>query len=263
MRVLGKYLYLKKHCHCERSGAKCGLSAPFYLFQSGQVGNLLPLANSTRLLRRKLLVITNISIVGMIFTSLLFSQSKYPADSVLTSPNASILEKAAIRPIAAWQRISHNTDLLNCQFYPSCSQYGAIAIKENGILKGLPMAADRIVRCNPSAFSNHIHMHGKFHKKDYRLVDYTQPDFESSNSKSPVLAGILSALLPGAGRVYAGKWFDGFMGFVMVFLTATSAYESSKRDNMFNKVFSYSMAGIFYTGEIYGAYRSAKYYQRQ
>jgi len=173
------------------------------------------------------------------------------------------IEKAAIRPIAAWQRISHNTDLLNCQFYPSCSQYGAIAIKENGILKGLPMAADRIVRCNPSAFSNHIHMHGKFHKKDYRLVDYTQPDFESSNSKSPVLAGILSALLPGAGRVYAGKWFDGFMGFVMVFLTATSAYESSKRDNMFNKVFSYSMAGIFYTGEIYGAYRSAKYYQRQ
>ncbi|MCH7764469.1 MAG: membrane protein insertion efficiency factor YidD [Candidatus Marinimicrobia bacterium] len=172
------------------------------------------------------------------------------------------MEKTAILPIAAWQRISHNTNLLNCQFYPSCSQYGAMAIKENGILKGLPMTADRIVRCNPSAFFNHIHINGKFHQPDNRLVDHLQPDREISNSKSPVLAGLFSALLPGAGRVYAGKWFDGLMGFIMVYLTAASAIESSKRGNMFNKVFSYSIAGVFYTGEIYGAYRSAKYYQQ-
>ncbi len=201
--------------------------------------------------------------VGVIFTSLLFAQSKYPADSVLISPNASILEKTAILPIAAWQRISHNTNLLNCQFYPSCSQYGAMAIKENGILKGLPMTADRIVRCNPSAYYNHIQLRGVFHEHDFRLVDHLQPDREISNSKSPVLAGLLSALLPGAGRIYSGKWFDGLMGFLMVYLTAASAMESSKRNNMFNKVFSYYMAGVFYTGEIYGAYRSAKYYQHQ
>ncbi len=249
MRVLCKYLNLKKHCHCERSRAKCG--------------NLLPLANPRRSLRRKLLVMTNIYILGMIFTSLLFAQSKYPADSALTSPNASIFEKTAILPIAVWQRISHNTKFLNCQFYPSCSQYGAIAIKENGVLKGLPMTADRIIRCNPSAYFNHIHIRGEFHKGDYRLVDHPQSEREISYTKSPVLAGLLSAFIPGAGRVYAGRWFDGLMGFFMVYLTATSAYESSKRENSLSKIFTYSLAGIFYTGEIYGAYRSAKYYQRQ
>ena len=198
-----------------------------------------------------------------IFTSLLFAQSKYPADSVLTSPNASIIEKTAILPIAAWQRISHNTNLLNCQYYPSCSQYGAMAIKENGILKGLPMTADRIVRCNPSAFFNHVHINGKFHQPDNRLVDYPRSRNNISNEKSPLLAGVLSTIIPGAGRIYACKWFDGLMGFFIVYLTAASAIESSKRDNAFNKVFSYSIAGVFYTGEIYGAYRSAKYYQHQ
>ena len=194
--------------------------------------------------------------------SIILAQSKYPADSVLTSPNATIIEKAAILPIAGWQRLSHNTRLLDCQFYPSCSQYGAIAIKEKGILKGIPMTADRIVRCNPSAFFNHLHMRGGFHDTDGRLIDHPTSHLIASKNKSPIVAGILS-IFPGAGRVYAGRWFDGFMGFVMVYFTASSAIDASKRDNYFVKSFAYSMAAIFYTGEIYGAYRSAKYYQPQ
>jgi len=194
--------------------------------------------------------------------SIILAQSKYPADSVLTSPNATIIEKAAILPIAGWQRLSHNTRLLDCQFYPSCSQYGAIAIKEKGILKGIPMTADRIVRCNPSAFFNHLHMRGVFHNADGRLIDHPTSHLIASKNKSPIVAGILS-IFPGAGRVYAGRWFDGFMGFVMVYFTASSAIDASKRDNYFVKSFAYSMAAIFYTGEIYGAYRSAKYYQPQ
>ncbi len=198
----------------------------------------------------------------LLITSIILAQSKYPADSILTSPNATIIEKAAILPIAVWQRLSHNTRLLDCQFYPSCSQYGAIAIKENGILKGIPMTADRIVRCNPSAFFNHLHMRGGFHDADGRLIDHPTSHLIASKNKSPIVAGILS-IFPGAGRVYAGRWFDGFMGFVMVYFTASSAIDASKRDNYFGKSFAYLMAVIFYTGEIYGAYRSAKYYQPQ
>ena len=198
-----------------------------------------------------------------LITSLLFAQSKYPADSVLTSSNSTLIEKILILPIAGWQRLSHNTSLLDCQFYPSCSQYGAIAIKENGILKGIPMTADRIVRCNPSAFFNHLHMRGGFHDADGRLIDHPTSHLIASKKKSPIVAGILSAIVPGAGRVYAGRWFDGFMGFVMVYFTASSAIDASKRDNYFGESFAYSMAVIFYTGEIYGAYRSAKYYQPQ
>ena len=71
----------------------------------------------------------------LLITSLLFAQSKYPADTVFTSKESSIIEKIVVLPIAGWQRISHNADFLNCQFYPSCSQYGAIALKENRFVK--------------------------------------------------------------------------------------------------------------------------------
>jgi len=36
-----------------------------------------------------------------------------------------------------------------CRFYPSCSHYGYQAIYKYGIFKGMPMAAWRVLRCNP------------------------------------------------------------------------------------------------------------------
>jgi uncharacterized protein len=36
-----------------------------------------------------------------------------------------------------------------CRFYPSCSHYGYQAIYKYGALKGLWMAAWRVLRCNP------------------------------------------------------------------------------------------------------------------
>jgi putative membrane protein insertion efficiency factor len=36
-----------------------------------------------------------------------------------------------------------------CRFYPSCSHYGYQAIYKYGIMKGMPMAAWRVLRCNP------------------------------------------------------------------------------------------------------------------
>ena len=37
----------------------------------------------------------------------------------------------------------------SCRFYPSCSHYGYQAIYKYGALKGIFMAAWRILRCNP------------------------------------------------------------------------------------------------------------------
>ncbi len=36
-----------------------------------------------------------------------------------------------------------------CRFYPTCSEYTAIAISKHGLLKGCLMGAFRILRCNP------------------------------------------------------------------------------------------------------------------
>lgn len=36
----------------------------------------------------------------------------------------------------------------NCMFNPSCSEFGVQMIKQYGVLKGVPLAADRLMRCN-------------------------------------------------------------------------------------------------------------------
>lgn len=36
-----------------------------------------------------------------------------------------------------------------CRFYPSCSQYALEAIQKHGALRGLVLAARRLVRCHP------------------------------------------------------------------------------------------------------------------
>ncbi|MBW1771627.1 MAG: membrane protein insertion efficiency factor YidD [Deltaproteobacteria bacterium] len=36
-----------------------------------------------------------------------------------------------------------------CRFYPSCSAYARLAIKEYGILKGGILAINRLLKCHP------------------------------------------------------------------------------------------------------------------
>ena len=92
---------------------------------------------------KKILVLTLITFLS--------AEAKYPADSLLMSENTTFLQKLFIYPIAQWQRISYNSNAFNCQFYPSCSNYCSIAIKEKGAVIGSIIGMDRITRCNPSA----------------------------------------------------------------------------------------------------------------
>ena len=199
----------------------------------------------------------------ILITGLAYTQKNYPADTVLASPQASIFEKSAILPISGWQRISYNSELLACQFYPSCSNYGALAIRDYGPIIGLAITADRIVRCNPFALNYHYEMHGEFHYPDYRLVDSVQvnrPIYVSN--KSPLLAAGLSTIIPGTGRIYAGRFLDGLMGLWMVLLPGTAAYGSFQDSQSMKGNFFAGITLIFWIGEIYGAYRTAKYYHR-
>ena len=198
----------------------------------------------------------------ILITGLGYAQQNYPADTVLVSPQANILEKLAILPIVAWQRVSYNSELLACQFYPSCSNYGALAVSNYGPIIGTAITADRIVRCNPFALNYHYEMHGEFHYPDYRLVDsleFSQTRYLSN--KSPIFAASLSTILPVTGRMYAGRFLDGLMGLWMVLLPGTAAYGSLQQGQSMKGNFFTGITLIFWLGEIYGAYRTAKYYQ--
>nr|WP_233565839.1 membrane protein insertion efficiency factor YidD [Cellulomonas sp. PhB143] len=36
-----------------------------------------------------------------------------------------------------------------CKYYPSCSQYAVVALRQHGVLTGGRLAAWRLLRCNP------------------------------------------------------------------------------------------------------------------
>tara|TARA_B100001121_G_scaffold209010_1_gene182894 strand:- start:483 stop:1091 length:609 start_codon:yes stop_codon:yes gene_type:complete len=189
-----------------------------------------------------------------LFISIIFAQ--YPADTLLILPSTSKIERILISPISKWQRISYGSPEMNCQFFPSCSQYGAIAINEKGPILGLFATSDRIIRCNPSAMKNHSAIGGSFYQ-DGRMIDMLKPE-NINNEKSPVIAGILS-IVPGLGRIYSKKYFDGLFGFLMTSIAYQSAIRSTNNNSIFAPLFV-STAIIVHGGEIYGSYRTAKYH---
>lgn len=78
--------------------------------------------------------------------------------------------------------------------------------------------------------------------------------------KSPLRAGLYSALLPGAGKVYAGSWKDGLLSLLFVGANTYSAYRGFRQTGI-NSVYGWvftSLATGFYIGNIYGAATLAK-----
>jgi uncharacterized protein len=54
-----------------------------------------------------------------------------------------------VLPIRAYQRLVSPALGQRCKYYPSCSEYAVQAIGTFGILRGLVLAAWRLLRCNP------------------------------------------------------------------------------------------------------------------
>ena len=184
---------------------------------------------------------------------------QYPADSLFNDTNNNFLQKIFLYPITKWQRISYNSDAIGCQYSPNCSLYGAQAIHSKGAILGSMVTYDRIVRCNESAQFHHNKM-GGFYSLDNRLVDPVN-HYPNANKKSPLLAATLSAIIPGSGRVYGGRLImDGIYGLLLSSFTIQIAQKSIKNDSALSP-FYIGIALIAYGGEIYGAYRTANYYQ--
>jgi uncharacterized protein len=59
------------------------------------------------------------------------------------------IRSLAVAPIRAYQRLFAPALGNRCKYHPSCSEYAAQAIGRFGILRGLVLAAWRLLRCNP------------------------------------------------------------------------------------------------------------------
>jgi putative membrane protein insertion efficiency factor len=54
-----------------------------------------------------------------------------------------------VAPIRAYQRWISPAFAPRCRYYPTCSAYAVEAIRELGPIRGLILAAWRLLRCNP------------------------------------------------------------------------------------------------------------------
>lgn len=73
--------------------------------------------------------------------------------------------------------------------------------------------------------------------------------------RSPWVAGALSAVVPGLGRVYIGRWKDGLMSAILVGLPAGFAANGFS-DNGVKSVRGWllgTMASVLYVGNVYGS----------
>ena len=83
-------------------------------------------------------------------------------------------------------------------------------------------------------------------------------------TRSPFLAGALSTIVPGAGRLYTDRIGDALSSLVTVGLTGWQAYDGFRRDGLSSvKGWTFgTLSTIFYVGNIYGSVISARVYNR-
>jgi hypothetical protein len=67
----------------------------------------------------------------------------------LRSAAAGIPSRLAIAAIGVYQRALSPLLGSHCRFVPSCSEYAVLAIGEWGAVRGITLAAWRILRCHP------------------------------------------------------------------------------------------------------------------
>jgi putative membrane protein insertion efficiency factor len=62
---------------------------------------------------------------------------------------ASALRSVVTSPVRLYQRAISPGLPARCKYYPSCSEYAVQAVRSYGVVRGIVLAAWRLLRCNP------------------------------------------------------------------------------------------------------------------
>ncbi|MDT8401419.1 MAG: hypothetical protein RQ743_06970 [Bacteroidales bacterium] len=92
----------------------------------------------------------------------------------------------------------------------------------------------------------------------YRLTG----NFEDEKYKSPALAVIMSAVIPGSGKAYSQRWGDAVVSFLFVGSNAYASYRafSKKGVKSVNGWIFGTLAFSFYSANLWGSAKAAKSY---
>lgn len=100
--------------------------------------------------------------------------------------------------------------------------------------------------------------------EERRLNEYYNRISEQP-SRSPFVAGVMSAAVPGLGRIYAGKTAEGISSFLYVGALLATSWDLYNRLGGNNPFFiiSASLSGVFYIGNIWGSAVAVNRVQRE
>lgn len=87
-------------------------------------------------------------------------------------------------------------------------------------------------------------------------------DGHNLSQRSPFVAAILSAIVPGLGQGYSGRWGDGLYSLLVVGGSGGLAYYYHDQGEALKSSISAVVGLIFWAGNIYGAHRAAQDYNR-
>ena len=103
----------------------------------------------------------------------------------------------------------------------------------------------------------------KFVKDSLLLAQYLRLNHRSLSTKSPIVAGVLSSVVPGLGKVYHGRVIDGVYGCVFTIGAGLASYYSEQEGRIYFSAITRMMTLGFYAGTIYGSYTGVEKYNDQ
>lgn len=88
---------------------------------------------------------------------------------------------------------------------------------------------------------------------DSVVTPYYDPGY-----RSPTVAALLSAVIPGSGKIYTGYFGDGITSLLVTGLLGFLSYDNFQQENTFRGWLFGGLTAFFYAGNIYGSAVSAK-----
>ncbi len=99
--------------------------------------------------------------------------------------------------------------------------------------------------------------------KNPKIIQKTLDEFDEIPSKSPVLAGAMSTILPGSGYAYSGEIKEGLAAFLVNGLLGWGIYSLFANNNTGSGILTSMVSLPFYLGNIVGSINSAQLYNNK
>ena len=95
-----------------------------------------------------------------------------------------------------------------------------------------------------------------------KIINYNLTG-KSLKSKSPFISGFMSSVIPGSGRIYCNRFWEGIQSLVVITLLAYQSYDGYKNNN-YTKFYIYGSLGLgLYLSDIYGSIINANIFNRR